>query len=267
MLLAMDVGNTNTVLGVYDGDQLLDHWRIATLPTRTSDEYAVLLRSLFGLSGLVAERVDAGIISSVVPAATRPLARAVEARLGVVPLVVGPGVRSGMPILYENPKEVGADRIVNAVAAFERYRSGTIVVDFGTATTFDCVSPRGEYLGGAICPGITISADALYRHAAKLPRVEIVRPPRVLGRNTVSSIQAGLFYGYVGLVDGIVTRMKREAGFETRVVATGGLARHMASASETIEDADDLLTLTGLKLIHRRNLGPGVPPLDQRPDL
>lgn len=253
MLLAIDVGNTNTVLGAFAGERALPNWRIATTQSRTADEYSVTLHGLFRLSGLDAGGVDAAIISSVVPAAVQPLTQALEERFGVSPLVVGPGIKTGIPILYENPKEVGADRIVNAVAAYDMYGSGTIVVDFGTATTFDCISPRGEYLGGVITPGITISADALYRHAAKLPRVEVARPERIIGRNTVSSIQAGLFYGYVGLVDGIVTRMKKEAGFPVRVVATGGLARLLAAASETIEKADDQLTLRGLRLIYNLN--------------
>jgi type III pantothenate kinase len=256
MLLAIDVGNTNIVLGVYDGERLLDHWRLATWAARTSDEYSIAFHSLFAMSKLEVGRVTSAIMASVVPAAVEPLRWALEQRLGVRPLIVGPGVKSGMPILYENPKEVGADRIVNAVAAYAKYRPrGVIVVDFGTATTFDCVSPAGEYLGGVISPGIVISADALYRHAAKLPRVEVTQPPQVIGRNTVASIQAGLFYGYVGLVDGIVRRMIAECGFAgaVRVVATGGQARLIARASETIEEADDLLTLSGLKIIHDLN--------------
>jgi len=249
MLLAIDVGNTNTVLGIFEGERLADHWRIATLASRTADEHSLVIHALFAMSGHAVSAVRDSIIS----AATRPLALALEERLGVRPLVVGPGVRTGMPILYENPREVGADRIVNAVAAYARFRSGTIVVDFGTATTFDCVSPRGEYLGGVITPGITISADALYHHAAKLPRVDVQKPDRVVGRNTVASIQSGLFYGYVGLVDGIVQRMIREVGFPVRVVATGGLARHLAGASSTIEEVDENLTLTGLRMIRDLN--------------
>ena len=253
MLLTIDVGNTNTVLGTFDGEELLDHWRIATSEARTADEYSVTIHGLFGLSGQEVASIDAAIIASVVPAAVRPLTGALRQRIGVDPLVVGPGIKTGMPILYENPREVGADRIVNAVAAYTKFHCGCIVVDFGTATTFDCVSPRGEYLGGVITPGITISADALYHHAAKLPRVEITRPKVVIGRNTVASIQAGLFYGYVGLVDGIVERMVVEAGFTPRVVATGGLAQHLAEASRTIDEADELLTLAGLKLIFDLN--------------
>jgi len=254
MLLAIDIGNTNTVLGVYSGDRLLHHWRIATLEARTADEVAITLRQLFELSGITAPRIAAAIISSVVPAAQQPTVSAVREHFGTVPVVVGPGVKSGMPILSENPKEVGADRIVNAVAAYERFKQGVIAVDFGTATTFDCISPRGEYLGGAICPGITISADALYHHAAKLPRVDLSAPPRqAVGKNTVTSMQAGLFFGYVGLVDGLVERMIDELDFGVRVIATGGLAALIARGSRTIEEVDDLLTLTGLRLIYMRN--------------
>jgi type III pantothenate kinase len=257
MLLAIDVGNTNTVIGAYkeDGEGgLLDHWRIATTAERTADEYSVTIRALFGLAGIDPAQVGAAIISSVVPAAVHPLRLALKERFGVTPLLVGPGIKTGMPILYENPKEVGADRIVNAVAAYTKYKGGTIVVDFGTATTFDCISPKGEYLGGVIAPGVTISADALYHHAAKLPRVEIGHPPQVIGRNTVASIQSGLYNGYVSLVDGIVRRMIQEAGFPIRVVATGGLARLIAKGSATIEEADELLTLDGLRLIHAMNV-------------
>jgi len=256
MLLAVDVGNTNTVLGAFEDEDaaLLDHWRIATTSDRTADEYSVTIRALFQMSALDPALVSAAIISSVVPAAVRPLRLALQDRFGVTPLMVGPGIRTGMPILYENPREVGADRIVNAIAAYAKYQAGTIVVDFGTATTFDCISPKGEYLGGVITPGITISADALYHHAAKLPRVEIGRPNQVIGRNTVSSIQSGLYYGYVGLVDGIVNRMIQEARFPVRVVATGGLARLIAKGSATIEEADELLTLRGLRLIYKLNV-------------
>ena len=253
MLLVIDVGNTNTVLGVFDGAELRDHWRLVTAQNRTSDEYAVLLHALFDMARLEVGAVDAAILSSVVPAAQAPLEQMLRGRLRVTPLAVGPGIKTGMPILYENPREVGADRIVNAVAAYERYHAGAIVVDFGTATTFDCVTPAGEYLGGAIAPGVTISADALYRHAAKLPRVELVRPKAVVGRNTVASIQSGLLWGYVGLVDGIVRRMTAEVGFAPRVVATGGLAGVIAPQSETIQDTDDLLTLRGLKILFDRN--------------
>jgi type III pantothenate kinase len=253
VLLAIDVGNTQTVLGVFEGDTLRDDWRVETRPARTADELAALLRELLALGGLELRAVNAAIVSCVVPPALDPLEAALKERCGVEPLVVGRGVKTGMPIRTDNPREVGADRIVNAVAAYQRFASGCIVVDFGTATTFDCVSPDGAYLGGAIAAGLTISADALYRHAARLQRVELVRPEHVVGKNTVASTQAGLFWGYVGLVDGMVRRMRAEIGFSTRVVATGGLAETIASACETIDEVDPGLTLRGLRLLFDRN--------------
>ena len=253
MLLAIDVGNTNTVLGAYEGASLRHDWRIETSHTRTYDEYGILVRQLFGAVQLDPARIDAIAISSVVPPLAFTLEQMALRYFGVKPLFVGPGVKTGMPILYENPREVGADRVVNAVAAYERWGCGLVVVDCGSAPPFDAVSPRGEYLGGAICPGIAISMEALFKSASKLPRVEFARPAQVVGKNTVSSMQSGLVYGYVGLVDGNCARMSDELGFGPKVVATGGLAPLMAGISKTITEVDEHLTLEGLRLLHERN--------------
>ena len=255
-LLAVDVGNTNTVLGVYRDGELLAHWRIRTIAERTSDEYAVTMRTLLELEGFPWKSIDAGIISSVVPPAVFGLQQFFKRYCGGAALVVGPGIKTGMPILYENPREVGADRIVNAVAAFEERKdpaTGCIVVDFGTATTWDVVTPKGEYLGGAIAPGLQISAEALYEHAAKLPRVELARPGKVVARNTIASMQAGLVYGYAGMVDALVERIRAEVDWPARCIATGGLAALIARETKTIEATDDLLTLKGLKILYQRN--------------
>lgn len=254
MLLAIDVGNTNIVYGLIDGKKLIHQFRVETNRGRTADEYAVVVSQLLAMNNVARESVKAAIIASVVPSLTEPMAALVRRAFGIDALVVGPGIKTGMSILYENPREVGADRIVNAVAAYERYATGLIVVDFGTATTFDCVTPKGEYMGGVIAPGIQISADALFARAAKLARVEIQKPPKVVGRNTQHSMQSGIIYGYVGLVDGLVNRLIEELAFPScAVIATGGLARLIAPLSKTIQEVDDELTITGLRILYERN--------------
>ncbi|MFO0667272.1 MAG: type III pantothenate kinase [Polyangiaceae bacterium] len=261
MLLTIDVGNTNIVYGLFEGTKLLHQFRVESTRGRTADEFAVTLRALLSMHDLSPKDVHAAIVASVVPSLTEPMAALVKRAFGIDALIVGPGIKSGMPILYENPREVGADRIVNAVAAYERVpkaskgTSGVIVVDFGTATTFDCISPKGEYLGGVICPGIQISADALFARAAKLPRVEIAKPPKAVGRNTIHSMQSGIVFGYVGLVDGLVERLASELGVPCHVIATGGLATLIAPLTKTIVDVDDVLTLEGLRLLYERNVG------------
>ncbi len=255
MLFVIDVGNTNIVLGVYRGDELVESWRLGTKKGRTSDEYGILVRELLVASGLDPHQIDAIIMSAVVPPLESTIAEMAKKYFGIKPLVVGPGLKSGIPILYENPREVGADRIVNAVAALKRYGTSLIVVDFGTATTFDLITEKGEYGGGVIAPGIGISMEALFQRASKLPRVDLVRPEKIIARNTVNSIQAGIIYGYVGLVDGIVSRMREEIGTKAKVVATGGLAGLIAKESDSIDEVAENLTLDGLKIIYDANRG------------
>jgi len=257
MLLVLDVGNTNTVLGVFEAKpagRLIASWRVATIKTQTVDEYGVLFRNLFAMHELEVSSVQGTVISSVVPPLDSTLREVCERYFHSRPLFIEPGVKTGMPVHYDNPAEVGADRIVNSVAAFEKFGGPCIVVDFGTATTFDVVSAKGEYLGGVITPGIGISADALFEHTARLPRVDIRKPARVLATNTVGSVQAGLYYGYIGLIDGILERLMAELGAKVNVVATGGLASLMGGGSKYIREVDDLLTLEGLRIIYERNL-------------
>lgn len=254
MLFCIDIGNTNVVLGVTKEDRVLEHWRIRTEKDATPDELRIMVGNLFESSGVKMGDITDVIISCVVPTLLNAFEEFARRQFNVTPLIVGPGMKTGMPIHYDNPKEVGADRIVNAVAAYEKYRTGLIVVDFGTATTFDCVSEKGVYMGGAIAPGVTISCEALFEKASKLPRVEIfAKPKNVIAKDTISSMNVGIVYGYAGLVDGIVKRIKKEAGQDLKVIATGGLAPLICEESETIDHVEAFLTLEGLMIIYKRN--------------
>jgi type III pantothenate kinase len=254
VLLCIDIGNTNIVLGVTDRGKIIKYWRLRTEKDITDDELGILIANLFSHAGIKAGDIKDIIISCVVPPLLSTIEEFSRRYFDVRPMIVGPGIKTGMPIHYDNPREVGADRIVNAVAAYERYHKGLIIVDFGTATTFDYVTGEGAYAGGAIAPGITISCEALFQKASKLPRVELFAPPRqVIAKDTISAMNAGIVYGYAGLVDGIVSRMKRESGEDLAVVATGGLAPLIASETATVDRVEEFLTLEGLMIIFKRN--------------
>jgi len=257
MLLAIDVGNTNIVLGVFDGASLVQSWRLQTLRERTSDELGLLVDGLFAHSRIERVQIRGVILGSVVPPLTGTIRAMVQRYFGLTAMVVEPGVNTIMPILYENPSEVGADRIVNAIAAFEKFGKGLgaplIVLDFGTATTLDAISGKGEYLGGAICPGVTISADALFQRAARLPKIDVRKPATVIGRTTVGAMESGLFWGYVDMVEGLVRRMTAELGGNVICVATGGLAPVIAPETTLIQHVDPDLTLDGLRIVWERN--------------
>lgn len=256
MLLAIDVGNTNIVFGVFEGKNLRTHYRISTTPPRTSDEYGNLFLALLGHAQVNQQDISDVIISTVVPPLTDALREMARQYFKSDPIFVGPGLKIGLNIKYENPKEVGADRIVNAVAAFSLYGGPIIIVDFGTATTFCAVSAEGEYLGGAIAPGIMISVEALFRAAARLSRVELKKPSHVIGKNTVESMQSGIFFGYVGQVDEIVRRIREQMTGTVRVIATGGMARLISEESSTIQEVCPLLTLEGLRILQEKNRKP-----------
>jgi len=253
MLLAIDIGNTNVVLGVFDGEQLVENWRVGTNTRITPDEYAMIFKDLFGFAKLEFSGITGVIISTVVPPLLPVMTEMSRKYFKIEPMVVTNELKTGITIRYDNPKEVGADRIVNAAAAFTLYGGPIIIVDFGTATTFCAVTKKGEYLGGAICPGMKISAEALFQRASKLPRVELTKPGKVIGSDTVSAMQAGIIYGYAGLVDGVVERMKKELSPESKVVATGGLAELVAPETRSIQEIRPQLTLEGLRLLFQAN--------------
>ena len=260
MLLAIDIGNTNIVVGVFDGRKLMYHWRLATHPAKTSDDYSILLLELLTAAGLQGERISDVVLSSVVPVLTPVFEALSEAQFHRTPLVISPELPTGLTLRYPHPRELGSDRLVNAAAAYARYHSPLIIIDFGTATTFCAVTASGEYLGGAIAPGVGIAAEALASRTAKLPNVELSRPKTAIGIDTVTSIQSGLIFGFAGLVDEMVSRIERELGQKARVIATGGLASVMAQECRTIQELLPFLTLEGLELIHRLSRGDALPP-------
>ncbi len=253
MLLVVDIGNSNIVIGVFKDGKLLRNWRVGTKKTGSCDEYGIILLNLFKHSDIDQKKISGTIISCVVPSLQDVVAEAIKKYLEIEPLAVSPGIKTGMPIRYNNPKEVGADRIVNAIGAFEKYKKELIIIDFGTATTFDYVSADGEYLGGTITPGVMISLESLCEKASRLPRVELMKPKTVIGKDTVSSMQSGIFYGYVSLVDGMVDKIKKEMKSDPMVIATGGLASLISSSAKSIDKVEAHLTLDGLKIIYDRN--------------
>ena len=253
MLLVFDIGNSNIVLGTYEGKKLLKHWRISTDRQKTGDEYGMLMNNLFAYQGIKMTDIDAIIISSVVPPLVVPMIKMCERYFHIKPLIVGPGIKTGIRLNYENPRSIGADRIVNVVGAYEQYGGPLIVIDIGTATTFDVVDTNGDFLGGVIAPGIGTSSDALFARASQLPRIELVPTPKVICRNTIQGMQAGIVYGYLGQIDGLVRRIKEEYGKPMKVIATGGFARMIAKESHTIDKVDHFLTLSGLQVLYERN--------------
>ena len=253
VLLVIDIGNSNIVMGTYVGKKLMKHWRISTDRQKTGDEYGMLINELFAYQNVALTDIESIIISSVVPPLVVPITKMCERYFKIHPLIVGPGIKTGIKLNYENPRAIGADRIVNVVGAFDQYGGDLIVIDIGTATTFDVVAENGDFLGGAIAPGIATSADALFNQTAKLPRVELVAPKSIVCHNTIQGMQAGIIYGYVGQIDAIVERIRAEIGKELRVIATGGFAKMIASESKTIEKVDHFLTLSGLRVLFERN--------------
>ena len=253
VLLVIDIGNSNIVMGTYVGKKLMKHWRISTDRQKTGDEYGMLINELFAYQNVALTDIENIIISSVVPPLVVPITKMCERYFKIHPLIVGPGIKTGIKLNYENPRAIGADRIVNVVGAFDQYGGDLIVIDIGTATTFDVVAENGDFLGGAIAPGIATSADALFNQTAKLPRVELVAPKSIVCHNTIQGMQAGIIYGYVGQIDAIVERIRAEIGKELRVIATGGFAKMIASESKTIEKVDHFLTLSGLRVLFERN--------------
>lgn len=254
MLLAVDVGNTQTHLGVFEGESLLEHWRVVTVHESTSDELGILVNDLLSIDDLSTSGIDAVVISSVVPHYIPEYTRMSERYLGTKALIVGPGVKTGMPILIDNPHELGADRLVNAIAGYERFHGPCVIVDFGTAINYDAVSAEGEYLGGIIAPGIEISMEALTERAAKLPEIDLTMPEQLIGKNTEASIQSGIVLGFASQIDGIVGRLRAELGDQTKVIATGGMAVSIVPFTNSIDEVDDLLTLEGLRIINERNI-------------